>query len=139
MTRLEVAIQSQPFLSSASPKMGSRNDSGTSRGRLTWPELRKASPPGAPIQIAPVESSSRQFTFPGGKPSRPVYVRQRPCDSAFKPFGVGNHIDPSEVSRMAATVFDARPFALVEVVSLPFLKLLTPPLMVPAHTVPSRL
>ena len=68
--------------------------------------------------------------FSQRKPSRALYTRQRPCDNAFKPLGVANHIVPSELSRIEAIVFDDSPFAVVYVVNLPPLSLLTPPLSV---------
>jgi hypothetical protein len=45
---------------------------------------------------------------------------------------------PSPLSRKDATVFEARPSAVVKVVKRPWANRLTPPLIVPAQTAPSR-
>src|SRR5215216_4254772 len=119
-------------MSSATPRIGSCNDSGTSR--MTWisPERRTAIPLSVPIHIAPLESSERQFTLPGGKPFRLPYSVQLFCNRELRPLAVPNHIVPSELSRMEVTVLDARPFAVVYVVNFPSLNLVRPPLMLPA-------
>ena len=41
-------------------------------GTAIWPARRTAIPLSVPIHIAPLESSKRQFTRPGGKSSRPL-------------------------------------------------------------------
>jgi len=85
------------------------------------PDLKKASPRDVPVQRTPEESSKRQFTLLEGSPSPVANVVQCPRDNELRPFGVANQIVPSRVSRIAETVFDARPSAVENVTNLPSL------------------
>jgi hypothetical protein len=52
-----------------------------------------------PIQSTPVELASTQFRSAEGKPSCTVKTRHWPFDKTFRPFGVANHIVPSDSQR----------------------------------------
>src|SRR4030095_912200 len=91
-----------------------------------------------PTQTLCAESSNRVLTSLDGRPSAVEYRRHPLPDRARTPLGVANHSVPSAASRMDATVFDASPSAVVNVVNTPSLNRLAPLLSVPAHTLPSR-
>src|SRR5258708_31774583 len=96
-------------------------------------------PDAVPTQSMSAESVRTQFTFWEGKPSRIPSDRQCPPASELSPFGVANHIVSPEVSAIDVTESEVMPDALVYVVKWPLRNWLTPPLKVPAQTVPSRL
>jgi hypothetical protein len=65
--RFAVATQSEPVLSSAIPRIGSRSGSANPMALLMVPEVKNASPAAVPIHNVPLESTNRQLTFAEGK------------------------------------------------------------------------
>src|SRR5271154_760182 len=104
-----VEIHKNPVWSSAIPKICSCKYGGASGGASTRSDCMKASPAAPPIHRIPRESTNRQLRFSDGNPSRVPKVRQRPRKNELSPFGVANHMVPSELSAMEAKVLEARP------------------------------
>jgi len=78
---------------------------------------------------SPSSPEARNSRRPTANPFLTVYdAPQRSLENDLRPFGVANHIVPSELSSIAATVFAARPLAAEYVVNFPLRYRLSPPL-----------
>src|SRR5271154_4527214 len=100
---------SEPIPSSATPRICSRNASGSLTGTLIFPEDRYARPSEVTIQSTCFESSKIVLTIDEGKPSLTVRFVQYPFANEAKPLGVATHVVPSKPSTMELTPFDGRP------------------------------
>ena len=92
-----------------------------------------------PIQSTPCESSTSAFTLSEGSPSAARRVVQAAADRAARPWGVPTHNVPSAVSASALTLLEGKPSSVVKVSMRSSRKRQSPPLSVPAQTLPSRL
>src|SRR5277367_3206403 len=95
--------------SSATPKICSRNASGSLTGTLIFPEDMYARPSEVTIQSTCFVSSKIVLTIDDGRPSLVVRFVQCPFANEAKPLGVANHIVPSKPSAMELTAFDGSP------------------------------
>ena len=139
ITRRVVAIQSQPPSLSPRPTIASRSGAGAWSSASTRPERRNARPSAVPIQSTPCESSTSAFTLSEGSPSAVRRVVQAAPERAARPWGVPTHKVPSEVSAIALTLLEGKPSSVVKVRTRPSRRRPSPPLSVPAQTLPSRL
>src|ERR1700722_18359535 len=95
--------------SSATPKICSRNASGSLTGTLIFPEDKDARPSEVTIQSTCFVSSKIVLTVDDGKPSLAVWLVQCPFANEARPPGVANHVVPSKLSTMELTAFDGSP------------------------------